>query len=73
MAKTKTSKSNNLGLTGHVAEWATSGGMSGNAKRNIRSRTNRIDAAVDAATGGTSASGVKPVKQQKGPWPWQSK
>ena len=57
-------------LTGHKPTWVTgNSGLSGNAARTLGNRGNAIDAAVDAATGD---SGIKPRKQGKGPYPWQS-
>lgn len=53
-------------LTGHIADWITSNsGLSGSAKKALSTRTNRIDAAVDAATSGTSQQKTKkPTRNQ---------
>ena len=59
--------------TGHQASWVTgNSGLTGRAAKTLSNRGNAIDAAVDAAVSGSS-SGIKPVKQKKGSWPWQSK
>ena len=53
-------------LTGHLANWITGSGQVSKAKKAISSRSNRIDAAVNAATSGSGST--TPATKKKYPW-----
>ena len=66
MAEKSKSKGLLKSLTGHVADFVTkNSGLTGSAAKKMGSRGKSIDAAVDAATSGSS-------QQKTKHWPWQN-